>query len=148
MWLAGGVVSGYVNASGDLNAFGAKANGLPWNIGITNPDDREKIAMYVPLYGASVATSGDYEQYFIHKGTRYSHTIHPHTGWPVAGVKSVTVFSPSAELSDALATAVFVKRPKDGIDFINQLPQTHAIVIDEKNQLHFSKFLQYEAIAN
>lgn len=45
---------------------------------------------------------------------------------------------------DALATAVYVKGVKGGIDFIDQLPQTHAIIIDDRNKIYFSKDLQYE----
>ena len=143
-WLKKGVKSGYINASGDLNAFGQKADGSPWFIGISDPDDTSKILLKIPLTNASVATSGDYEQHFIHNGVRYSHNIDPFTGYPITGIKSVSVFSPSAELSDALATAVYVKGVTGGIDFIDQLPQTHAIIIDDKNKIYFSKELHYE----
>jgi thiamine biosynthesis lipoprotein len=146
MWLQNGVNSGYINASGDLNAFGQKADHSPWKIAIANPDDKEKMLLYVPLNNASVATSGDYEQHFLYRGKRYSHNIDPHTGLPLTGIKSVTVFSPGAELSDALATAVYVKGAKKGIDFIDQMPQTHCIIIDDENKIHFSKNLEYEAV--
>jgi thiamine biosynthesis lipoprotein len=96
---------------------------------------------YLPVNNASVATSGDYEQYFMHNGIRYSHIINPRSGLPVKGVKSVSVISQSAELSDALATAVFVMGVESGMYFIDQLPGTHCLVIDEKNQPFFSKNL-------
>ena len=41
-------------------------------------------------------------------GERYSHIIDPRTGYPVRGIKSVTIICPDAELADALATSVFV----------------------------------------
>ena len=147
IWQQMGVTSGYVNASGDLNAFGTKADGSHWNIGIANPDDKTKMILFVPVINASVATSGDYEQYFMHQGKRYSHNIDPRSGLPLTGVKSVSVFSPSAELSDALATAIYVMGSSKGISFVNQLPQTHAIIIDEENNLSLSKNLNYEKIS-
>ena len=144
MWLKKGVHSGFINASGDLNAFGRKADGSSWLIGISDPYDTSKILLKIPLTNTSVATSGDYEQHFTYNGVRYSHNIDPYSGYPITGIKSVSVFSPSAELSDALATAVYVKGVKGGIDFIDQLPQTHAIIIDDRNKIYFSKDLQYE----
>ncbi len=148
LWQGSGVTSGYINASGDLNAFGHKPDGTDWKIGIANPDDKNKMLLFVPLPNSSVATSGDYEQYLIFKDKRYSHNINPHTGIPLSGIKSVTVFSPAAELSDALATAIYVKGVDKGIAFANILPQTHCIIIDEKNEIFFSNKLKYETIGN
>ena len=144
LWIEQGVNSGYINASGDLNAFGLKPDGTQWKIGIANPDERNKILLYVNLNHVSVATSGDYEQFFLYQGKRYSHNINPHTGLPLSGIKSVTVFSPSAELSDALATAIYVLNKNEGIKFANLLPQTHCIIIDSENKFYFSDKLEYE----
>jgi thiamine biosynthesis lipoprotein len=144
LWMKEGVQSGVINASGDLNAFGRKPDGKQWNVGIADPDKPGKILFYVAIDNASVATSGDYEQFFMYKNIRYSHNIDPRSGYPVTGIRSVSVFSPSAELSDALATAVYVMGKSAGIEFVNELPQTHCIIIDELNNFYFSKHLTYE----
>lgn len=144
IWQEKGVQSAYINASGDLNAFGMRADGSPWKIGIANPNHQDETLLFVPIQNASVATSGDYEQFFMSNGVRYSHNINPHTGKPLTGLRSVTVFSPSAELSDALATIAYVKGVQKGLEFINQLPETHCIFINEKNKLFFSDKLKYE----
>lgn len=146
LWLANGITSGYINASGDLTAFGQNPNGGIWKIGISNPDDSKQTLLYLPIQNACVATSGDYEQHFIYNNIKYSHNINPKTGLPIKGIKSVTVISPSAELSDALATAVYAMGTQKGLEFINQLPQTHTIIIDEKNNVSFSKYLEYESV--
>jgi len=138
IWQKAGLQSGVINASGDITSFGSHADGSPWNLGISNPDNKNEIQFHLPMDNLSVATSGNYEQFFMYKGKRYSHTIHPKSGLPITGIKSVSVFSPKAELSDALATAVFVMGVDTGLHFINQLPQTHAIVIDEKGKNWFS----------
>ena len=146
IWLAEGLTSGIINASGDLTTFGTRADGSPWKIGIAHPDNKDEILFYIPVNNAAVATSGDAEQFFIHKNTRFSHNINPKTGSPLKGLKSVSVFSPSAELSDALATAVYVMGIQKGLHFIDQLPDTHALIIDDKNEVSFSKslILQHE----
>jgi thiamine biosynthesis lipoprotein len=141
VWLKNGVSSGVINASGDLTAFGKRPDRSSWNIGIANPDNKTEMLFFVPIENASVATSGDYEQFFMHHGIRHSHNINPITGLPLKGIKSVSIFSPSAELSDALATAVYVMGVDTGLHFVNQLPNTHAIIIDDKNDISFSKKL-------
>lgn len=146
LWLSHGVTSGYINASGDLTAFGHNTDGNLWKIGISNPNDSNKTLLYLPMQNSCIATSGDYEQHFIYNKTKYSHNINPKTGLPIIGIKSVSVISPSAELSDALATAVSTMGTQKGLNFINQLPQTHAIIIDEKNNVSFSKHLEYESV--
>lgn len=146
LWRSKGIENAYINASGDLTAFGFNEKNEPWKIGIANPDNIEEILFYVPLNKASVATSGDYEQHFIYKSKRYSHNINPKTGMPLSGIKSVSIFSPSAELSDALATAVYAMGRHKGLTFVDQLPSTHAIIIDDNNDVFFSKNLNYEAV--
>lgn len=146
IWKKHTLQGGYIDASGDLTAFGTDENGQPWKIGIANPDNRDQNLFHIPLNNASVATSGDYEQHFMYKGVRYSHNINPKTGIPVTGIKSVSIFSPSAELSDAMATAVYAMGIDKGLSFLNQLPQTHGILVDDQNKVFFTKQLQYEPI--
>jgi thiamine biosynthesis lipoprotein len=140
--LSRGIKSGVVNASGDLTAWGTRADGSLWKVGVSNPNDPSNIIAWLPVENASVATSGDYEQFVFHNNIRYSHNIDPKTGYPVKGIKSVTIVSPSAELSDALATAVFVMGPEVGIDFINQLRGIHALIVDESNSIFTSHHLR------
>ena len=72
-------------------------------------------------------------------GKRYGHIINPKTGFPSQGVISCTVFAPKAELADALSTALFVMVVETCIDFINQLNQVEAIMIDDTGKVHTSK---------
>jgi len=132
-----GVLGGVINASGDLCAWGTKHNGAHWNVGIANPDTPDEILLWLRLKEMSIATSGNYEQYFELNGIRYAHNINPGTGRPVTGIKSVSLISPHAELSDALATAVTVMGVHNGLRLINQLPHTHCIIIDALDQIHF-----------
>jgi thiamine biosynthesis lipoprotein len=137
-----GVVGGVINASGDLCAWGIKHDGTQWKVGIANPDNPDEILLWLQLNNLSIATSGNYEQYFELNGIRYAHNINPRTGRPAMGIKSVSIISPNAELSDALATAATVMGVNQGLHLINQLPQTHCIIIDGQDQMHFSNKIE------
>jgi FAD:protein FMN transferase len=134
-----GVVAGVVNAAGDLTTWGNQPNGNPWTIGIADPDSRATAFSRLTISNLAVATSGNYEKYAIINGKRYSHTIDPRTGYPVTGLKSVTILAPNAELADALATPVMVMGQHVGIDLINQLNHVGCIIVDDRNRVFTSK---------
>ena len=133
-----GVESGIVNAAGDLCAWGHQPNGEVWSIGIADPDSSHHPFSALKITDKAVATSGNYEKYAIINGKKYSHTIDPKTGFPVTGIKSVTIISSNAEIADALATPVMVMGVTTGLHLINQLPGISCIIIDDFNKLYTS----------
>lgn len=133
-----GVQHGVVNAAGDLNAWGTQGNGKPWTISIADPDTRVPFSSLV-LNNMAIATSGSYEKYVVIDGKKYSHTIDPKTGLPVTGIKSVSIISPLAELSDALATPVMVMGTRSGLNMINQMKGVGCIIIDDENRIFTSR---------
>lgn len=133
-----GVNSGIVNASGDLTAWGMQENGEPWTIGIANPNHRNDFFSTFKITNKAVATSGNYEKYVIINNKKYSHTIDPKTGYPISGIKSVTIIAENAEIADALATPVTVMGIEVGLDFINQLQHIGCIIIDDFDKKYFS----------
>lgn len=134
-----GASSGVVNASGDLTTWGQQPGGSDWTIGIADPDSKDQPFSYMKISDMAVATSGNYEKFVMINGRKYSHTINPKTGLPVTGIKSVTIISPNAELSDALATPVTVLGVRVGLDLINQMKQIACIIIDDHNKIFTSK---------
>lgn len=137
--LQNGVSNGIVNASGDLTAWGLQANGKPWTIGITNPNNANLPFASLIISDMAVATSGNYEKFVIINGQKYSHTINPLTGLPIRGIKSVTIISPNAEIADALATPVTIMGVNAGIELINQMQHIHCIIIDDNDRIFTSK---------
>ncbi|GAB2674118.1 FAD:protein FMN transferase [Flavihumibacter cheonanensis] len=137
-----GVTSGIVNASGDLTTWGKQENGEPWTIGIADPNAASHLFSYINITDMSVATSGNYEKFVEINGKRYSHTIDPRTGMPVSGIKSVTIISPFAELSDVLATPVMIMGTEIGLDMLNQMKQVAALIIDDSNRLKTTRNIQ------
>jgi len=134
-----GVMNGIVNAAGDLTVWGTQANGKPWTIGIAAPDCNHLPFASLALSDISVATSGNYEKFVVIDGVKYSHTIDPKTGYPVRGIKSVTIISSSAEVADALATPVTVMGIKAGLNLINQMKNVGCIIIDDNDTIYTSK---------
>lgn len=99
-----------VEIGGEIRSRGGNARGEPWRIAIEQPgnDDREALRL-IAVTTAGIATSGDYRNYFMLDGVRYSHTLNPDNGYPVNhALTSVTVIADSAARADALATAFLV----------------------------------------
>jgi thiamine biosynthesis lipoprotein len=130
-----------VNSSGDVYASGYRADGKPWKVGVANPFNKKEIIRWLEVKNKAVVTSGNYEKYFEYKGDRFAHIINPKTGWPTRGIVSATVISPFTEIADAFATSVFVLGIDLSLDLINQLPETHCIIIDDKNNVYYSQEL-------
>jgi thiamine biosynthesis lipoprotein len=133
-----GVASGIVNASGDLTTWGTQPGGKPWTIGIVHPDYKGYPFSFMNISDMAVATSGNYEKFVMINGKKYSHTIDPHTGLPVTGIKSVTIISPNAEICDAMATPVMIMGIEHGLNLINQLKQVECLIIDDNNKIYTS----------
>ncbi|MBO0932038.1 FAD:protein FMN transferase [Fibrella aquatilis] len=139
-----GVANGVVNAAGDLTAWGHQPNGQPWTIGIADPTPATshtatQAFSHLCISNLAVATSGNYEKFVVIGGKRYAHTIDPRTGYPISGLKSVTILAPNAELADALATPVMVMGTRVGLHLINQLPHVGCVIVDEHDRLFTSK---------
>lgn len=112
-------ITGYmVEIGGEVRAAGHRPDGRPWRIGIERPDvGRRQAQWVVPLADASLATSGDYRNFFDDDGRRYSHIIDPSTGRPVEHpAASVSVLADACMKADAWATAMLVLGPERGYD--------------------------------
>ncbi len=127
-----GIKQALVNAGGDLYALGKASQGEKWQIGIQHPRQEGKILTIIKVKDEAVATSGDYQRYFMLKGKRFAHIVNPMTGWTVQDVPmSVTIIAPDAASADALATGVFVLGPQEGMKLINSLSGIEGMIVSE-----------------
>jgi thiamine biosynthesis lipoprotein len=112
-----------VEVGGEVRARGRNASGRVWRIGIERPTVQGRsVQLVVPLADLSLATSGDYRNYFERDGVRISHTIDPRTGRPIShGLASVSVIHASCMTADGLATAFSVLGPDEGIELAERL---------------------------
>lgn len=117
MLLGHGLSHALVNLGGDLHALGERAlpelDGAPWQIEIQHPrPDASPAAAHLallPLARGGLATSGDYERFFIQNGERYCHILNPRTGWPVSHWQSVSVLGANTTSAGALSTIAMLK---------------------------------------
>jgi FAD:protein FMN transferase len=111
-----GVTDYMVEIGGEVRTAGVNAQGDAWRIGIEKPTDTgQSIQEVVSISGQSLATSGDYRNFFLEDGKRRSHTIDPRTSRPVEhDLASVSVLHRSCAWADAYATALMVLGPEEG----------------------------------
>ena len=121
-----GIGNYLVEIGGEIRAAGVSHRGTPWRVAIERPGPFLSAATFgaaspaplatLELSDRAVATSGDYRNFFEVDGHRYSHSIDPRTGWPVAhNLVSVTVLHESAALADAWATALTILGPTEAM---------------------------------
>ena len=137
-----GIPHALIDAGGNIVAAGPRPDGEPWRIGIRNPRGEgvdDTIGPMLHVVNEAVATSGDYERFFIHDGKRYHHILHPGTGMPVETVSSVTVMAKDSLHADMLSTAVFVLGPDEGMEFVETLDGVSAMIVDTDGNTLFSK---------
>jgi thiamine biosynthesis lipoprotein len=120
-----GVTNYLIDVGSELRAKGHAPARSAWQIAIERPPEETSEAPARPaalrtvvLRDAGVATSGNYRYYFDYNGKRYSHRIDPRTGEPVShNLASVTVIDPRCMHADALATALTVLGPDEGLKY-------------------------------
>jgi thiamine biosynthesis lipoprotein len=123
-----------VEAGGDLTALGSRGSSSPWDIGIESPrGDRRRIVASFQLRDESAATSGDYTQFYS-PDYRFNHIIDPRTGRSPIQLSSTTVAAPSGLMADALATAVMVLGPEEGLNLIGSVPGARAYLITKDQE--------------
>ena len=72
----------------------------------------------------SIATSGNYRNYYVKDGVKYAHTLDPSSLSPVQhDLLSVTVITPVCARADAFATAFMVMGEKKTLEFIKAYPE-------------------------
>ncbi|WP_321518901.1 FAD:protein FMN transferase [uncultured Bacteroides sp.] len=136
--LEAGVTNGIISAAGDLNAWGYQEDGSPWTVGIANPNLKQTYFSTLNITNKAIATSGNYEKFVTINNQIYSHTINPRTGYPIKGIKSVTIITTNAELADAMATPINILGVANGLNLINQLNGIECILVDDNNKLYLS----------
>jgi thiamine biosynthesis lipoprotein len=94
-----------INLGGDLRVRGPRHDGLPWWIGIEQPDHPEQAHQTIKVNTGAIATSGNSRRFIEANGVRYGHLINPKTGWPVVSdVRSVTVVADTCTTAGMLTS--------------------------------------------
>ncbi|OGS73893.1 MAG: thiamine biosynthesis protein ApbE [Flavobacteria bacterium RIFCSPLOWO2_12_FULL_35_11] len=142
MFEKSGVANYMVEMGGEIRARGQNEKGLPWKIGIENPntDGSRSFATVIELKNESLATSGNYRKFKVKEdGTKYVHTINTKTGYAKeSNLLSASVISKSdcADV-DGYATSFMVMGFEKSKDFLKNHPELKAflIYVDEKGAM-------------
>lgn len=118
---AHGVQHGLVDLGGDMAVIGPHPDRQPWVIGIRHPRKNDAAMASIPLNGAGLASSGDYERCMVVDGKRYGHILNPKTGWPVDGLLCVSVVAPHCLVAGTASTIAMLKGAKEGPLWLDHL---------------------------
>ena len=102
-----------VEIGGEVRTFGTNDRNEVWKIGIQDPliesEEYQPPFAIVNLEDRSVATSGNYRNFYQISDKTYAHIIDPRTGnMSKKNILSASVFAPNCMLADAYATAFMV----------------------------------------
>ena len=119
------LISVYFDFGGQVYRSGADTIG----IAVQHPRDDSLTVSEIYFSAGSVATSGDYERFFDHDGSRYSHILDGRTGQPVPNRYSVSVYAPDPWTADALSTVLYVLGPDQSTALLKHFPGAGALYI-------------------
>ncbi len=127
-----------INVGGDIRVMGERN----WRVGLQHPRKEGEVLIIIKLKDQAIATSGDYQRYFVKENKRYHHIINPKTGHPAQRCMSVTIFAPRATQADILATGIFILGPEKGMKLIESLEGVEGIIIDSQGKILLSSNLK------
>lgn len=104
-----GIPAALISAgNSSIYALGAPPNEPGWKISLRHPRDISRPVEEVVLRDLSLSTSGTSEKFFRAEGRIYSHIMDPRTGFPAAGMLSVSVIAPRTLDSEAWTKPLFI----------------------------------------
>jgi len=134
-----GVNSGVINAGGDLITWGLQPDNEPWTVAAADAEQLQLTFSDIEIGNLAIATSINNATLPAILSKNNFNTVNSKAGFPVSGIKSVSILSPSAELSDSLSATVMLMGINAGLYLINQLNQIACIIIDDQNRVYTSK---------
>lgn len=138
-----GIKDGIINAGGDLYCLGDK-DGEGWIIGIQHPDEKGRVISIIKLKNKAVATSGDYERFFIKDGKKYIHIFDALKKKPADNYKSVSVIADTVEMADALSTVYYLMTPEEIKKVCKEMKSPVMVYNHDNKKLTFCGWEQFE----
>ncbi len=105
-----GIAHGFIELGGDIAVIGPHPDGSPWRVGVRDPHQPDTALAMLELHSGALASSGDYERGMTVNGVRYGHILHPQTGWPVQGLRAVSVMAAQCLVAGTSTTVAMLKQ--------------------------------------
>lgn len=126
-----GIKNYMVEIGGEITMKGVNEKGNCWRIGIDKPTDdstamRRELQIILSICDKAVATSGNYRNYYMKDGVKYSHTIDPQTGYPSEqNILGATIIADDCMTADAYATAFMAMGVEKSVEVAHTIPGLH-----------------------
>lgn len=146
-----GVKNYMIQVGGEVRTQGKKSDGSAWEIGVEKPVkvSQSDLQFRMDLTNQSMATSGDYRNFYVVDGQSYSHTIDPVTAAPVThNLASVSVIAEDCMSADAYATAALVKGSEDARTMLDSLGLQYNLIERNENGFSTSFSSQFPKVRN
>lgn len=131
---AHGVRTALANGGGDVVAVAAPG-ATPWRVGIRDPRAPAQLLAAMELRDGFVASSGDYERFFVRDGRRYHHVLDPRTGYPAQGPHGVTLVGRDLQAVNGLGAAAMVLGARGGRELIERTEGVEGLIASASGEL-------------
>ena len=116
-----GIENGVIDFAGDIFVLGPHLDGTAWKVAIAHPRNEQQVISNIDIKKGGLATSGDYERYFIYEGKRYYHLLNPSTGYPTENpFQSVSVVAKSCLEAGSMASIAMLKGYSEGLSWLRK----------------------------
>jgi thiamine biosynthesis lipoprotein len=148
-----GISDYLVEIGGESRAKGVNAKGKVWTLGINTPDPAAGLRDFISvvrLNNKSLATSGNYRNFYNVDSITYVHIIDPMTGLSKpSDILSATILADDCATADAIATASIVMGAADAMKLINEIEGVEAcFIIAPSGKYDFLYSNNYKAFSN
>jgi len=138
---AHGVRTALVNGGGDVVAMGGR-DARPWRVGIRDPRAPQRLLATLDVREGFVASSGDYERFFVRDGRRWHHVLDPRTGEPTQGPHGVTLVGRELQAVNGLGAAAMVLGAREGRALVERTAGVEGLIAGADGELWASASLR------
>ncbi len=131
---AQGLESAFISSSGNIETVGKPLDGVRerWGIGVQDPEqsvfsNEQDLLDVIYANNVGVASSGDYQRYYVVDGKPFHHLIDPKTLMPGDYYRAVTIKAPDAGIADFMSTAAFLLPLEESKVLVESLEGVEAI---------------------
>lgn len=134
-----------ISAGGDVYVAGKRGD-RNWRVAVRHPRYPQRILGHMKVKGPlALATSGDYQNYFVFEGVWFHHLLNAKTGYPARQFQQVTIMADGALMADALATALFVS---GGVMHKEAFEDVGVMIMDDKGRLILNPVMKNKIVIN